>query len=403
MSEKQSCFSCSVLSLILLSFILGTSEFIIVGILPQIAEGINCSLAMAGNLISFFAFAYAIGTPFFSAITSSYNRYYTLLILTFIFILGNIICSFAPNYPILIIARVLIAIISGTLLSISMTFSADIASVQNQPKVISWIFSGFSIASVFGVPIGTIITQILDWRSTFIVLSLFSILILLMLWHYLPNVGPGKKSNLFKQFTLFKSLRIRFGMFIVIFSAAGSYVFYTYMTPILQDNLLIPTSYISIIFSFFGISTIISNLLSGRIVNWGGIKKLPLIFFIQAIILVTLSFTMNFTSLGLINILCLGIVMYLLNAPIQLLFLNTAKLEKPEAITLASGLNPVSFNIGIALGSACGGIIISITDMSLVGIGGAIFALLAMFVNIKLLHIMSSFQFRPIRPNIKRN
>lgn len=153
----------AVLSLILLSFILGTSEFIIVGILPDIAEDINCSLTMAGNLISVFAFAYAIGTPFITAAVSAYNRYYVLLILAICFILGNFLCALASNYYILALARIITAIISGTILSISMTFASEIATVQYQPKVISWIFAGFSIASVFGVPIGTIICQIFSW------------------------------------------------------------------------------------------------------------------------------------------------------------------------------------------------------------------------------------------------
>lgn len=138
----------AVLSLILLSFILGTSEFIIVGILPDIANDINCSLTMAGNLISVFAFAYAIGTPFITAAVSAYNRYYVLLILAICFILGNFLCALASNYYILVLARIITAIISGTILSISMTFASEIATVQYQPKVISWIFAGFSIASV---------------------------------------------------------------------------------------------------------------------------------------------------------------------------------------------------------------------------------------------------------------
>ena len=281
----------SVISLVLLSFILGTSEFIIVGILPNIADDINCTLAMAGNLISVFAFAYAIGTPFFTAGLSSYNRYYTLLVLTITFILGNFLCAFAPNYYILVLARIITAIISGTILSISMTFASEIASVQYQPKVISWIFSGFSIASVFGVPIGTIICQMVNWRMTFLLLSIISIFILFLLWHYLPNVGKGKKSNLISQFALLKSMRINYCMFIVICSAAGSYVFYTYMTPILQQYVQIPVAMTSVVLSLFGISTIISNLISGRIAGLGGMKKMPIVYFLQAICLFAIAFT----------------------------------------------------------------------------------------------------------------
>ncbi|WP_296896199.1 MFS transporter [uncultured Megamonas sp.] len=384
----------SVISLVLLSFILGTSEFIIVGILPNIADDINCTLAMAGNLISVFAFAYAIGTPFFTAGLSSYNRYYTLLVLTITFILGNFLCAFAPNYYILVLARIITAIISGTILSISMTFASEIASVQYQPKVISWIFSGFSIASVFGVPIGTIICQMVNWRMTFLLLSIISIFILFLLWHYLPNVGKGKKSNLISQFALLKSMRINYCMFIVICSAAGSYVFYTYMTPILQQYVQIPVAMTSVVLSLFGISTIISNLISGRIAGLGGMKKMPIVYFLQAICLFAIAFTSYNLYLGLINILIMGVIMYLQNSPAQLHFLKTATREKPEAITLASALNPVSFNTGIALGSACGGIIINFASMPFVGLGGAVFAIIAMIINLKLLKNMTKFNKR---------
>lgn len=392
----------AVLSLILLSFILGTSEFIIVGILPDIANDINCSLTMAGNLISVFAFAYAIGTPFITAAVSAYNRYYVLLILAICFILGNFLCALASNYYILVLARIITAIISGTILSISMTFASEIATVQYQPKVISWIFAGFSIASVFGVPIGTIICQIFSWQMTFILLSVVSICILLMLWHYLPNVGSGQKTNLCNQFILLKSMRINYGMLIVICGAAGSYVFYTYLTPILQQYIQIPISMTSLVLSLFGISTIISNLLSGRIASLGGMKKMPMVYFLQALCLFALIFTsyhlvlglINILLIGLINILLIGVIMYLQNSPAQLHFLKTATREKPEAITLASALNPVSFNTGIALGSACGGIIINFAPMPFVGLGGAIFAIIAMIINLKLLKNMTKFNKR---------
>lgn len=391
---KQSWFTIPVLSLILLSFVLGTSEFVIVGILPDIATGINVSLTMAGNLISIFALSYAIGTPFLAAFISPYNRYYLLLGMTVIFILGNVLCGLAPDYLVLVIARIITAVISGTILSVSMTFSADVSTPINQPKVISWIFSGFSIAAVFGVPLGTIISQTFNWRSTFLMIAAVSVIILIMLWHYLPNVGRGQKSNLLHQFGLLKSTRIQLGILIVVVGAAATYVFYTYMTPLMQDYLHLSPASVSLVLSAFGIGTIISNIASGRIAGLGGMRKMPYAYFIQAIFLALMTFTSYSTILGLINIFIIGILMYLPNSPTQLHFLRTAKRERPTAIAFASSLTPVSFNIGITLGSACGGVIISSIDMPYIGIGGAIFALIAVLLNIKLLKIMSSFNKR---------
>ena len=393
---KKSRFSLPIALLILLSFVLGTSEFIIIGILPNIAEGIDCSLVMAGNLISLFALFYAIGTPFITAFVGRYNRYYTLTILLGIFIVGNILCGFAPNYTTLLISRIVIAIVSGTLVAIAMTFPNDLVEAKDRPTVISWIFSGFSIATVFGVPIGTIITQVFDWRTTFFVLSAFSVILLISLWKYLPNVGSGKKSNLVEQFALFKSSRINLGMLIIICGAAGTYAVYTYITPILQNSLHIANANISIILGLFGACTIVSNLGSGKVATMGGIRKLPIIYMLQIITLAIIPFTVNYLVLGIANILFIGVIIYLHNASVQIHFLKTASLEKPEAITLASSLNPISFNIGIALGSACGSGIISVVDMPYVGFGGAIFVIIALLFNLKLLNIMSDLKHRPV-------
>ena len=127
-------------------------------------------------------------------------------------------CGLAVNYTMLLISRIIIAIVSGTVLGISMTFPNELVSVRNRPKVISWIFSGFSVAAVFGVPFGTFLSQMINWRSTFIFLSVFSFIVLVLLWRSLPNVGAGKKSNLLHQFALFKSQRIQLGMVVLVCS-----------------------------------------------------------------------------------------------------------------------------------------------------------------------------------------
>lgn len=395
MTKSHSALTPAAVSLILLSFILGTSEFIIVGILPEIAEGIGCSITMAGSLISIFAFSYALGTPFATALLSSLNRYRTLLGLTAVFIAGNALCAIAPDYAFLAAARIVTAVVSGVMISISMTFTVDIASPENQSKVISWIFSGFSIASIFGVPLGTVISQAAGWRTSFVVLSVFSVLILLMMYRVLPDTGRGRKSNLLDQFTIVKNKRISLCMMTAICGAAGSYVFYTYMTPFLHEYLNIPVSYTSMMLSLFGIGTIISNLASGRIAGMGGMKKMPLVYLIQAAALFFLLFSPHIQAVGIANFIAIGILMYLQNAPVQLHFLRTAKREQPSALSFASSLNPVSFNLGITIGSGIGSLIVGSFSMIYIGLGGAVLTLLAMFFNIVLLKNMANIRRRP--------
>lgn len=161
MPKKEKVFTMPVIALILLSFALGTSEFIIVGILPDISEGLSVSLTTAGSLVSMFAFVYAVGTPFTAALAGRFHRFALIISLTVVFVVGNFLCAIAPNYPLLAAARILLSIVSGTLISVSMTFVPDISSLEHRATVVSWVFAGFSLASIFGVPIGTTISHVL--------------------------------------------------------------------------------------------------------------------------------------------------------------------------------------------------------------------------------------------------
>ena len=148
-------FTLPVAILVFQSFLLGTSEFIIVGVLPDIASDLNIAVTMVGNLVAIFAFVYAPLTPIGAAICSKFQRFRALIALLLVFLAGNVICTFAVNYPMLLLARVVTASVSGVLVAVALTFGPDVTSRENQPRYMSWVFSGFSIASVFGMPMGT--------------------------------------------------------------------------------------------------------------------------------------------------------------------------------------------------------------------------------------------------------
>ena len=266
-----------------------------------------------------------------------------------------------------------------------MTFAKDITEAANMPKVIAWIFSGFSIASIVGVPVGTALAQFMGWRCVFFIICIVSVFVALLLYKTLPKQGSVIVSkNLTHQFVLFKDFRIILGVMIVFFGAAASYVFYTYLTPILETELGVPVEFVSIVLLLFGVTSIISNLISGRIASSSGMEKMPKAFLIQTICLAFLPLTTLHSAAGLINIFALGVLMYLMNSSIQMHFLNIASQEVPESINLASSLSPVSFNFGIALGSVCGSIIVTFASLRYVGICGALFAFLAFAITMVL-------------------
>jgi Arabinose efflux permease len=216
-----------------------------------------------------------------------------------------------------------------------MTFSSVIAPKSKQGIVVSWIFSGFSIASVFGVPFSTAISTIFDWRVTFLIITVASVITLILLMLSLPRNLKQTSSPLTHQFKLLKDPRIYVGFFLPFFSIAGIYVIYTYLQP-LYSRLGFSNHSLSIFLAVFGIASLLSNQLSGRITEHGGLNLMPKIYLFDIVILLLLPLTLGNKYAGLVNLLIIGSVMYLVNAPIQLHFLDIADESYPQAMALAS-------------------------------------------------------------------
>lgn len=378
MPKKEKVFTMPVIALILLSFALGTSEFIIVGILPDISEGLSVSLTTAGSLVSMFAFVYAVGTPFTAAMAGRFHRFALIISLTVVFVVGNFLCAIAPNYPLLAAARILLSIVSGTLISVSMTFVPDISSLEHRATVVSWVFAGFSLASIFGVPIGTTISHVLSWRAAFVGITLCSILVLALMFVSLPRKHEKVPSGIMQQFVLLKDSRILLSILTVFFGASASYVLYTYLTPVFEDYVGIPAQYISFVLLLFGVMVLFSNLISGRMALKNGIYKLRFTYVALAACMFFLPVALGNAVAGMAVIFAIGLLMYLQNSPIQVNVLNIATAEYPGAITLAASTNSFSFNFGIAFGSVCGSAIVEKLDMRLLGLGGGVLALCAL-------------------------
>lgn len=374
-------FTPAVITLIATSFMLGISEFIMVGILPQIAHGLHVSEVTVGNLVSLFAVAYAPATPIGSALSARFPRFATHMILIAVFLADNILCLIAPNYPILLIARIMIALVSGTTVAVSMTYAPDVASASNRTRFIAWVFSGFSIASVVGVPIGTWIAEAFGWRAAFALIVALTVILMLAMLAVLPRNSHPMAIGFLPQFRLFADRRIRLGVFAVLFGAAASYVFYTYLTPILRDEIGVPQRFVSIGLMMFGAACLCSNLYSGRLANRGTgvapLARIRPIYLIHALLLCLLAFAGLLPFAGALLLIMLGLFMYLQNSSSQVLYMDVAAQAHPGSMNLAASLNSMSFNIGIALGSAVGGIVNDHLGLTWLGPFGAVFALLA--------------------------
>ena len=374
-------FNLSVVILIASSFMLGMSEFVVVGILPDIATGLQVSEVTVGNLVAIFAFCYAPCTPLGSALSARFPRFATYLTLMGVFLAGNLLCAAAPNYGVLVVARLLIAAVSGTLVAVAMTFAPDVTTSRFRTKFIAWVFSGFSIASVVGVPVGTWVADYFGWRWTFILVSALTIVLMVMMTLVLPRNSHMMNIGFLRQFRLFLDRRIQLGVLDVVCGAAASYVFYTYLTPIMRDEIGVPERFMSIGLVAYGCACLWSNLYGGHLGDKGkGVEPLTHIrpiYLLQAGCLCLLAFASLMPAAGALLLVALGMLMYLQNAASQVLYMDVAYQSHPGSVNLAASLNSMSFNIGIAVGSAVGGLVNDTLGLSWLGPFGAIFALLA--------------------------
>ena len=381
---KERFFNLPVLILIASSFMLGMSEFIVVGILPDIAADLKISEVTVGNLVSLFAFVYAPVTPLGSALSARFPRFATHLTLIGIFLAGNILCAFAPNYAVLEVSRIMIALVSGTLVAVAMTYAPDVTTDRFRTKFIAWVFSGFSIASVVGVPVGTWVANTFGWRWAFHMINVLTIMLIVGMVVALPRNSHIVKIGFLPQFRLFFDRRIQLGVLDVVCGAAASYVFYTYLTPIMRDEVHVPEQYLSVGLVIFGAACLWSNLYGGKLADRGrGVEPLTHIrpiYCAHAVLMASLVVAHWVPVYGALLLVVLGMFMYLQNSASQVLYMDVASQSHPGSLNLAASLNSMSFNIGIALGSAVGGLINGHFGLMWLGPVGALFLVCAIAI-----------------------
>lgn len=287
----------------------------------------------------------------------------------------------ASTYATLVVARVVVACVSGALVAVSLTFAPDVASERNRPRFISWVFSGFSVASVFGMPVGTWIAGMWGWRVAFLLIDVLTVAMIVAMIVVLPHNAQPTSVGFWSQFKLFGDPRIIFGMLAVMFCLGGTYVWYTYITPMLTGVLAVPAAWVSLALVAYGLCGLWGNLHSGSLAargtgSWPMIKMWR-IYISQAVCMALLPLAAlkapAGTLIGAALLVLLGGMMYLQNSPSQVLFSHVAATRYPGSMTLASSLNSMACNIGIAFGSAVGGVVHDSLGITWLGPVGALF------------------------------
>jgi predicted MFS family arabinose efflux permease len=354
--KKRSTFA--LLALAVSAFAIGTTEFISVGLLPLISGDLQIPVTTAGLTVSLYALGVTFGAPILTSLTSKLSRKSLLIWIMIIFLIGNSLAALATNIGVLLAARVLSSFSHGVFMSIGSTIAANLVHENRRASAISIMFTGLTVATVTGVPLGTFIGQQLGWRAAFIAIVVVGIIALLSNSILVPGDLPkGTKTTFRDQFKLLTNGRLLLLFLITALGYGGTFVVFTYLTPLLQNVTGFNEKVVAIILLVYGIAIAIGNVVGGKLANKNPLSALFYMFIVQAIILVTLTFTASSKVVGLTTIIFMGLLAFMNVPGLQVYVVTLAERLVPSAVDVASALNIAAFNAGIAIGSYVGGII----------------------------------------------
>jgi DHA1 family inner membrane transport protein len=367
------------------AFGIGTTELVIVGLLPTIAKDMGTPISYTGLLVTLYALGVAIGGPILTALTSKIERKKLLLATMVLFIVGNAIATVAPGFYILVIARILSGFAHGVFFAIGATIAGNLVTPDKRASAISIMFAGLTIAMVTGVPLGTLIGQHFGWRATFIGVAILGLTGFIANLILLPgNMPASKPLQLKDQLKVLKNKRILLVLAITALAFAGTFTTFTYLASLLEKITGFHPGSISILLLIYGVAIALGNLIGGKVANKNPAKALAVMFFLQSIVLFVLTFTISFKAAAVVTLFFMGILSFSNVPGLQLYIVQLAERHLKGTEDVASALNIAAFNVGIAAGAYLGGLVI---DSSL-GIQstpwiGAILVIIGFFLSIR--------------------
>ncbi|PCN45230.1 MFS sugar transporter [Brevibacillus laterosporus] len=356
LDQKRS--TLALLALAISAFAIGTTEFISVGLLPLIADDLNISVSTSALTVTLYALGVTFGAPILTSLTSGVPRKALLLWIMLVFIVGNTLAATANGIVVLLIARMISALSHGVFMSIGSTIAADLVPENRRASAIAFMFSGLTVATVTGVPLGTFIGQQLGWRAAFIGIVAVGILAFLANIILIPSdLRKGTKTPLREQLTLITNGRLLLAFLITAIGYGGTFVVFTYLSPLLHEITGFKETTVAIILLGYGIAIAIGNIIGGKAANRKPISALFYMFTIQSIILFVLTFTAPFKAVGLLTILLMGLLAFMNVPGLQVYVVMLAERYAPKAVDVASAMNIAAFNAGIAIGAYLGGLV----------------------------------------------
>ncbi|MDN7588321.1 MFS transporter [Burkholderia seminalis] len=351
----------ALLALTISAFAIGTTEFVIVGLIPTIGADLGVSLPSAGLLVSLYALSVAIGAPLLTALTGRVPRKTLLAGLMALFTVGNLVAWQAPGYESLIVARVLTGLAHGVFFSVGSIIATTLVPKDKAASAIATMFSGMTVAFVAGIPLGTFIGQRFGWRATFLIVALFGLVAFVGAVAFVPRGLPRTPpAPLARQLRVLAQPRLLLVFAMTAVGYGGSLIAFTYMAPLLEQIAGFTPSQVSLVLVGYGVSVAFGNVWGGKLADAvGPVKALMRIFLLLAIVLLALTFTIHVKWLAVLTMLAWGAVAFGNVPGLQVYVVKQARHFAPDAADVASGFNIAAFNLGVAGGSSLGGLIVA--------------------------------------------
>lgn len=350
----------ALLALTIAAYAIGTTEFVIVGLLPTVATDLGITLPLAGLIVSVYALGVTFGAPVLTALTGRIARKPLLLGLMALFVAGNTLAALSASYETLLVARVLSAFAHGVFFAVGSTIAADLVPENRRASAIAMMFMGLTVAIVTGVPLGTWIGQTFGWRATFWVVAGLGTVAFAAIAVLLPaTLKTAPPASLLDQARVLGSGRLLLVFAMTALGYGGTFVAFTFLAPILQEITGFSQGSVSLILVLYGIAIAIGNIAGGRIANHDPVKALIGLFAVQAMVLVAFSFTAVSPVPTLATLAALGFLSFANVPGLQLYVVQLAKVHRPGAVDVASALNIAAFNLGIAAGAWIGGLVVA--------------------------------------------
>ncbi|WP_181706696.1 MFS transporter [Chthonobacter rhizosphaerae] len=329
------------------AFGIGTTEFVIMGLLPQVAADLGVTIPEAGLLVTGYAVGVVVGAPLLAILTARLPRKGTLLGLMALFVAGNLFCAIAPGYWSLLAARVLTAFAHAAYFGIGAVVAASLVPADRRAQAMALMFMGLTVANILGVPGGTALGQAFGWRATFVAVAAIGVVAFAGVALFVPRALKTPEGDVLKEFRVLRDPQVLLGMTMSAVSAAAFFCTFTYVSPILREVTGLSEEAVTAALFLYGFGLTAGNWIGGRIADWDVHRAIMGVFTAVGLTMAVFLFTAHSVPLAYATLFVWGIVSFAAVAPLQMLVVDSAR----AAPNLASTLNQGAFNVGCASGA----------------------------------------------------